>query len=86
MKKLLLMLLVIITVSFDVNAQKSAKAIYGELGGPGLVSINYDMRFQNKEDGAGFRVGVGGYNIDGTSLFTLPVNKLFIRKRSKKLF
>ncbi len=62
-------------------AQKPAKSVYVELGGPGLASLNYDMRFQKKEDGLGFRVGVGGYAVkndfgygsDRTSILLLPV-------------
>lgn len=84
MKKLLLILVFMFSVTTIVTAQKSAKAIYGELGGPGLVSFNYDMRFKNKEDGAGFRVGVGGYNIDGTSLFTLPVGINYLLGKDQK--
>lgn len=42
-----------------------AKAVFVEVGGPGLASFNYDMRFKG-EDGAGFRVGLGGFSI-GTS-------------------
>lgn len=34
------------------TAQGPAKAIFFELGGPGLASINYDMRFYS-----GFSVG-----------------------------
>ena len=55
----------IITLSTFVvtlcNAQTAAKSVYAELGGAGLASINYDMRLQKKEDGIGFRVGVGGF-------------------------
>ena len=52
----------ILTVAFPyVFAQKATKAAYVELGGPGLASINYDMRFMSKNDGLGFRVGIGGF-------------------------
>lgn len=65
MKKIL-----ITTVSFfcmiaTISAQNSAaKSVFAEIGGPGLASINYDMRFNKKEDGLGFRAGVGGFSID----------------------
>ena len=73
--------------SLNVNAQygkvgKSeadapAKAVFFELGGPGLASINYDMRFTKSETGIGGRVGVGGFSInvnaDKTSVIFIPV-------------
>ena len=45
------------------TAQGPAKAIFFELGGPGLASINYDMRFSKSEKGLGARAGVGGFSI-----------------------
>ena len=42
-----------------------AKAAFFEIGGPGLASINYDMRFKG-EDGMGARIGFGGFSL-GTS-------------------
>jgi hypothetical protein len=63
MKKLLLLLIVICLATPSLFAQKAAKAFYAELGGPGLASINYDMRFKKEEAGFGFRVGVGGFSI-----------------------
>jgi hypothetical protein len=61
------------------SAQAGAKSMYVELGGPGLFSFNFDSRFTKKADGIGGRVGVGGFNIDGESLLTIPVglNYLF---------
>lgn len=50
-----------------------AKSIYFELGPPGLAAINFDMRFQKKEDGLGFRVGLGGFTIDGTGAIFIPL-------------
>ena len=43
-----------------------AKAVYFELGGPGLASLNYDMRFTKSESGIGGRVGIGGFSIGGS--------------------
>ena len=41
-------------------AQKAAKSVYAEAGGPGLLfSANYDTRFSKKENGWGGRAGVG---------------------------
>src|SRR6218665_2902340 len=81
MRKLFALILPLLfsTVSF---AQQAAKSVYGELGGPGIASINYDMRFQKKDNGLGFRVGIGGFSVrseysDGSSerlsLFTVPL-------------
>ncbi len=57
------------------NAQ--AQSVYFELGGPGLASVNYDMRFQKTEGGFGGRVGVGGFSIsdngDRVSAIFLPI-------------
>jgi len=75
-----------------VNAQTSAKQIFVELGGPGIASVNYDMRLQKKEDGIGFRIGVGGYSYKDvfgfdsyrTSLFTLPVAVNYLLGKDKR--
>lgn len=45
------------------NAGGPAKAVFFELGGPGLASLNYDMRFTKSESGIGGRIGVGGFSI-----------------------
>lgn len=84
MKKLLLLLLVVFTLNSSGHSQSAAKAIYAEIGGPGLASLNYDMRFKKEEGGLGFRVGVGGYNIDGESLFTLPVGINYLLGKDQK--
>ncbi len=61
------------------NAQTAAKSIYFELGGAGLASFNYDMRFNKKEDGLGFKAGIGGFKVDGTGAIFVPLglNYLF---------
>ena len=61
--KYLLLTILIITASQGLIAQKNAKAIFFEIGGPGLASVNYDMRLSGKEDGLGFRAGVGGFSL-----------------------
>jgi hypothetical protein len=62
-----------------ITGQKSAKVIFFELGGPGLASINFDCRFQKKEDGIGGRIGLGGFSIDGEGAMFIPIglNYLF---------
>src|SRR5690606_32787495 len=39
------------------------KAVYAELGGPGIASFNFDTRFSNEVDGFGGKIGVGGFKI-----------------------
>ena len=61
----------------QVNAQTGkggnvapAKAVFAEIGGPGVASLNYDMRFTKSESGIGGRIGIGGFSLgsDGESL------------------
>lgn len=61
MKKALF--IIAICICHFVQAQTGAKAIFFEIGGPGVASVNYDMRFNNKEDGLGFRAGFGGFSV-----------------------
>ena len=51
----------LIFICTECHAQ--AQSIFFEIGGPGLASINYDMRFQKTEAGFGGRIGVGGFSI-----------------------
>lgn len=67
----------------NLNAQ-SGKTVYAELGGPGLISANFDMRFSQEEDGLGGRIGIGGFSLNDdyegkVSLLTIPagLNYLF---------
>jgi putative salt-induced outer membrane protein YdiY len=88
MRKLFALILPLVFSSVVSFAQQPAKSVYAELGGPGIASINYDMRFLKKENGPGFRVGIGGFSVrndyydgsrDRVSLLTIPigVNWLF---------
>jgi len=54
----------------EAAATAPAKAVYFELGGPGLASINYDMRFTNSEKGIGGRIGIGGFSVNSGSTGT----------------
>ncbi len=60
MKKILLSTFFTFTVH-TIFAQ--AKSVFFELGGPGLASLNYDMRFTKNENGIGGRVGIGGFSL-----------------------
>ncbi len=83
MKKVILGFL-LITATYTSYAQKAAKAVYAELGGPGVASLNFDTRFAKKEDGIGGRIGFGGFNIDGTSAIFLPIGINYIISKDKK--
>jgi hypothetical protein len=73
MKKKLSILAIILFSAQAIFAQGN-KAVYGELGGNGLVfSGNYDMRFSKNENGLGFRVGFGFGGVSGVSIFTFPL-------------
>jgi hypothetical protein len=72
-----------ITASEEVPA-KAAKSVFAEIGGPGLASFNYDMRFNKKEDGLGFRVGVGGLGIDGETIMFFPVGLNYLLGKDGK--
>lgn len=73
------LLLTLLTFLFFSQAHAQVPmAAYVELGGPGLVSINYDTRFSQQEDGLGGRIGLGGFWLkdDGDqriSILTVPV-------------
>jgi len=85
MKKVLIAVFTIIFSNFAL-AQESptspTKAVFVELGGPGLpYSFNYDFRFDKENINSwGMRIGAGGYMVsDGDSFFSLPimVNRLY---------
>ena len=86
MKKIFVCIFTVICLFIftTVNAQTGAKSVYFELGGAGLASINYDMRFQKKEDGLGFKVGVGGFNIDGVSALFVPVGLNYLLSKDER--
>jgi hypothetical protein len=73
MKKILLGTALFFTGTSFIQAQGN-KAVYGELGGNGLVfSANYDMRFGKTETGFGFRAGIGFAATGGLTVITFPV-------------
>jgi hypothetical protein len=78
----------IISIFFtNANAQSPAKSVYFEVGTPGIASINYDMRLHKKNDGLGFRVGIGGVAIQGSGAVFIPLGLTYlIGKDSKNYF
>ena len=90
MRKTFILLLISMVTVPSLFAQKATKAAYVELGGAGIASINYDMRIMKKNDGLGFRVGIGGFSInDGsyktTALF-VPVGLNYLLGKDNKHF
>jgi hypothetical protein len=83
MKKLLLAALFFLPLK-TLFAQTAAKSIYGELGGPGLASINFDMRFQKTEDGFGGRIGVGGLSVGGAGIVFIPVGINYLTSKDQR--
>lgn len=79
MKKLGSLLLFSLVISFASQAQTAAKSVYAELGGPGVVSFNFDTRFTKSDKGIGGRIGVGGFTFkdwfdDGkTTVIFVPI-------------
>jgi hypothetical protein len=93
MKQIYLSLLLIIVLAYTSAAQTNynsgnayAKSIFFELGGPGLASVNYDMRFNNSGQGLGFRAGIGGFPAFGVNLLTVPVGLNYIASKDNKNF
>jgi hypothetical protein len=87
MKIVFALTITVLLFSEIINAQTGAKSMYAELGGPGFASVNYDMRFNKKEGGLGFRVGVGGFSVDGEGAVFIPVGlNYLIGENTKNYF
>ena len=87
MKKIPFLFIVFLFLSYHTTfAQSSAKVVYAEVGGPGLLSINYDMRFEKKNDGFGFRAGFGGWSIKESKLILVPVGLNYITSKNDRDF
>lgn len=90
MKKIVILVITVICVAMSAQAQKNtegtapAKAMFFELGGPGLASFNYDMRFTRSEKGIGGRVGIGGFSIDGEGAVFLPIGLNYLMGKDNK--
>jgi len=93
MKKISLLVCLVLLVHFSLRAQNApnisnpkAKSIFFELGGPGLASVNYDMRFKNTGQGLGFRAGIGGFPAYNINLITFPVGLNYIASKDNRNF
>lgn len=78
-EKVILLITFVTLALFSSGQSLNAKQVYLELiGAGGGPSLNYDARFGNKENGLGYRVGIGGEfsfsSAFGTSTaFAVPV-------------
>jgi len=93
MKKVFLTIGLFIVLVFQLSAQNNtksenahAKSIFFELGGPGLASVNYDMRLNKTGQGLGFRAGIGGVPDYDIHLLTIPVGINYIASKDSKNF
>ena len=90
MKKILSLTARILVLSFASDAQIAAKSIYAELGGPGVVSFNFDSRFSKKKDGLGGRIRIGGFTFrdwfdDGkTTVIFVPIGLNYLMGKDGK--
>jgi hypothetical protein len=88
MKKTFLSITICLAFAITAHAQSPAKAMYFELGGPGVASFNYDMRFTKSEKGIGGRIGVGGFSIgssgDRTTAIFIPVGINYIASKDQR--
>lgn len=77
-----------IVMALNARAQSPAKAVYFELGGPGVASLNYDMRFGKTESGIGGRAGIGGFSLGAvdnrfTAIF-IPLELNYIKSKNDR--
>lgn len=90
MKNTLLTLITIALFSLGAqtsSAQTSNKAVYVELLGNGVTfSANYDMRFTNKADGIGGRIGIGYVGVEGDGILSIPVMANYLLGKNGKYF
>lgn len=81
-------LLIATTLFFSLTTVAQAKAIFFEIGGPGLASVNYDMRFTKSESGFGGRIGIGGFSIsdgyDKASAIFIPIGVNYLLGKDER--
>ena len=72
--------------TYSLASSQSAQSVYFELGGPGISSFNYDVRFSGREGGLGGRIGLGFSNIidHGSSVTYLPLGINYLLGKDKK--
>lgn len=85
MKSIFAALCSLLTIS--TFAQKSSPAIFCEVGGAGLASINFDTRFSGNK-GFGVRVGIsaGLATISGVGVVIMPLELNYITSKNQNSF
>ncbi len=86
MKLLLSLLASALLCCSKVNAQ--SPNVFFEIGGPGLASFNYDMRFTKSAGGLGGRIGVGGFSlreVGGTAVY-IPIALNYLSGKNGRHF
>ena len=78
-------ILVLIACSSTLLAQ-TGRAVFFELGGPGIASFNFDTRFGPRNDGFGGRIGFGGFSIDDESQLFIPLQLNYLLGQDNKHF
>lgn len=91
MRRISVILVVALIAGLGSNAQSTSsggtfanKVVFAELGGPGLLSINYDMRFSKTNEGFGFRAGFGGWSIKESKLILVPLGVNYITSKNER--
>jgi hypothetical protein len=84
MKKIFLVL-TLAMAAFHFAGAQSAQSVYFELGGPGIASLNYDLRFSGRQKGLGARIGFGS-SFDSTPEFYLPIGINYLIGKEKHFF
>ena len=79
-----LMSVFFVSTSRAQGAQVPNNTIFAELGGPGLVSFNFDKRFSNRPDGFGGRIGLGGFSIEDVSFLSIPIGLNYLLGKDGK--
>ena len=86
-RRILLFLLTVILYAATSHAQmaspeRNAQSFFGELGGAGIISINYEYRFHGQQ-GFGAKIGMGGYGFGKKGVFTVPAGVNYITGSGK---
>jgi hypothetical protein len=70
-----------------IVTDRPPQAVYAEIWGKALFfSANYDRRFSKRLNGLGFSAGAGYLNVDGLSLFSVPVGLNYLLGNNGKYF
>jgi hypothetical protein len=77
---------ILVMAAFHFASAQSAQSVYFELPGPGIASVNYDLRFSGRQGGLGGRIGVGYSNVvsNNTSVVYLPLGINYLLGKDKK--